>query len=281
MSHNAFPSPVPSSHPSHPSHRSHDIPDDRLDLIDPVHLDPIDPTSNPSPKPDPQQSWGESGESGESIHPQSNCPNRSDRIVQPQADPIVNLAAYDVGPYTRGRPGWLVLLWWWVQAIAFPLTPHPCNGLRVALLRLFGAQVGQGVVVRPSARITFPWRVTLGNHSWIGDHVVLYSLAPITIGHHCVISQHSYLCTGSHSLASPQFSLQTAPIVVGNGAWIATDCFIAPGVTIGANAVVGVRSTVLQSLPNQWVCMGTPCRPRYPRPQEAKKNGEIPASGEI
>ena len=211
------------------------------------------------------------------FHPVSKpwpCPPHSDpSVLAPDAIPMVNLSTYRTGSFQRGRSGWVVMLWWLVQAIAFPLTPHPCNGLRVALLRLFGARLGQGVVIRPTARITFPWRVAIGDHSWIGDHVVLYSLAPIHIGCHCVISQRSYLCTGSHDIASSQFDLQTAPITVGNGAWVATDCFIAAGVTIGANAVVGVRSTVLSSLPNQWICWGTPCRPHHPRLMQSQDAG--------
>lgn len=189
----------------------------------------------------------------------------SDHLIDPTAPSLVNLSVYSVGDFRRGRPAWLVMLWWLVQAIAFPLTPHPCNPLRVGLLRLFGADIGRGVVIRPTARITFPWKVAIADHSWIGDRVTLYSLAPIHIGRHSVISQNSYLCTGSHDIHSPHFDLQTAPITIGNGVWVASDCFIAPGVTIGSNAVVGTRSTVLHSLPNQWVCWGTPCQPRHPR----------------
>ena len=95
--------------------------------------------------------------------------------------------------------------------------------------------------------------------------VVLYSIDEINIGSHCVISQKSYICTGSHDIKDPAFSLQTEKVVIGNGAWVATDCFVGPGVTIGANAVVGARSTVFTDMPDGQVCWGTPCRPRYAR----------------
>lgn len=200
-----------------------------------------------------------------SLTPKPRPSLSSTRTIDPSAPPLVNLATYTTGAFSRGRSRWVVMLWWLVQAIAFPLTPHPCNGLRVFLLRLFGAKVGRNVVIRPTARITFPWNVAIADYSWIGDRVVLYSLTSIRIGRHCVISQNSYLCTGSHDIHSPQFDLQTGAIVVGNGAWVATDSFIAPGVTIGANAVIGARSTVFASMPNQWVCWGTPCAPQHPR----------------
>lgn len=181
------------------------------------------------------------------------------------ASPLVDLRRYDQSRFDRGRPGWFILLWWFVQAVVFPITPHSFHTPRIALLRLFGATIGRGVMIRPTARFTYPWKVAIGHYSWIGDDVVLYSLDQIQIGDHCVVSQKSYLCTGSHDIHDPAFGLQTAPISVGNGAWIATDCFIAPGVKIGANAVIGARSNVLKNMPEQYVCWGNPCSPRYRR----------------
>lgn len=179
--------------------------------------------------------------------------------------PLVDLRQYDQSRYDRGRPGWFIILWWLVQAIAFPLSPHSFNGFRQWLLRLFGAKIGKGVIIRPTARFTYPWKVEIGDYSWIGDDVVFYSLEKIRLGCHCVISQECYLCTGSHDIQDPAFSLMTSEITIGNGVWIATDCFVAPGVQIGANAVIGARSSVFSNIPAQQVCWGTPARPRYQR----------------
>lgn len=177
----------------------------------------------------------------------------------------VDLTTYDISHFERGKPRWVVILWWLVQAIAFPLSLHNFNSFRGWLLRLFGATIGKGVVIRPSARFTYPWKVAIGDYSWVGDDVVFYSIDQITIGAHCVISQKSYLCTGSHDIADRSFALITAPINIGNGAWIATDCFIAAGVNIGANSVIGARSSVMKSMPSQQVAWGSPCVPRFPR----------------
>mgnify|MGYP001791192424 FL=1 len=98
-----------------------------------------------------------------------------------------------------------------------------------------------------------------------GDDVVLYSLDQINIGNNCVVSQKSYLCTGTHDIRDRAFGLKTAPINIEDGAWVASDCFVSPGVKIGANAVVGARSSVLTDIPNAKVSWGTPCRPRYDR----------------
>ncbi len=179
--------------------------------------------------------------------------------------PFLDLRKYDQSWFDRGRPSWYILFWWLVQAIVFPLTPQPLYILRSSLLRLFGARIGKGVLIRPTARFTYPWRVCIGDYSWVGDDVVFYSLEQINIGEHCVISQKTYLCTGSHDIQDPAFGLKTASITIGNGAWVAADCFITPGVNIGSNAVIGTRSSVFGNMPAGQVCWGNPCRPQYAR----------------
>lgn len=181
------------------------------------------------------------------------------------AEPLIDLRKYDQSWFDRGKPGWFILWWWLVQGITFPLSPHNFHSFRRLLLRLFGAKIGKGVLIRPTARFTYPWKVEIGDYSWIGDDVVLYSLDRISIGSHCVISQKCYLCTGSHNMEDVAFNLTTAPITIFNGVWVAADCFIAPGVKIGANAVIGARSSVFSNIPSQQVAWGTPCRSRYPR----------------
>jgi putative colanic acid biosynthesis acetyltransferase WcaF len=180
-------------------------------------------------------------------------------------EPFADLGNYNQSGYDRGKPSWYILLWWFVQAIAFPLTLHNFSGIRSTILRWFGAKIGIGVVIRPTARFTYPWKIEIGDYSWIGDDVVLYSLDEIKIGAHCIISQKCYLCTGSHDISDRAFALQTQPIAIGNGAWVATDCFIAPGVTIGSNAVIGARSSVYRDIPPAQVAFGNPCHPRYER----------------
>lgn len=178
---------------------------------------------------------------------------------------LTDLSQYHQPGFDAGRPKVIIMLWWLLQAIIFPLTLHASHKPRCALLRLFGAKVGKNVVIRPTARFTYPWKVEIGDYSWVGDDVVFYSLAPIRIGQHCVISQKSYLCTGSHDYTDPTFALVTAPIVIENGVWVTTDCFVGPGVRIGANALIGARSSVFSDMPAQQICTGTPCKPRKPR----------------
>ena len=161
----------------------------------------------------------------------------------------------------RGRPAWVVQLWWLVQDTLFRWSPQFMYGWRRWLLRLFGAQIGKKVLIRPTVRVTYPWKVRIGDYSWIGDDVVLYSLGEINIGAHTVISQKSYICTGSHDFTKPEFPIYALPIEIGDQVWIATDVFVAPGVTIGDGAVVGARSTVLHDLPGEMICYGSPAHP--------------------
>jgi len=169
-----------------------------------------------------------------------------------------DLSAFRVPTGFRGRAGWVVLLWQVVQGTLFAWSPQPAYGWRRGLLRLFGARIGAGVLVRPTARVTYPWKVALADHAWIGDHAELYSLGAIEVGEHAVISQRCYLCTGTHDYQRIDFPLVATPIRVEAQAWVATDCFIGPGVTIGLGAIVAARSTVLSDVAAGLIVAGTP-----------------------
>jgi putative colanic acid biosynthesis acetyltransferase WcaF len=166
----------------------------------------------------------------------------------------------------RGRPALVVQLWWLVQGSLFAWSPQFMYAWRNFLLRCFGAHIGRQVLIRPSARLTYPWKVSIGDYSWIGDDVVLYSLGDIYIGTHTVVSQRSYICAGTHDYTSPTFDIQALPVRIGDQAWVATDVFVGPGVTIGDGCVIGTRSTVMQDLPPGKICYGTPARPVKDRP---------------
>jgi putative colanic acid biosynthesis acetyltransferase WcaF len=176
-----------------------------------------------------------------------------------------DLSSFRLPPGFRGRPGWVVQVWWLVQWFLFRPSPQVLYGFRRFLLRLFGARIGSHVLIRPTAQVTYPWKVSIGDHAWIGDEVVLYSLAEITIGAHSVVSQRTYLCAASHDTTRTSFDITASPIHIGEQVWLATDVFVAPGVTIGEGTVVGARSSVFHDLPAGMVCLGSPARPIRPR----------------
>jgi len=174
---------------------------------------------------------------------------------------IQNLNSYKTPKGFRGKSKITVQLWWIVYAIFFKLSPQFFYGWRRFLLRSFGAQIGKKVIIRPSAQITYPWKVKIGDYSWIGDEVVLYSLGEIDIGNNTVISQRSYICTGTHDYNSEDFRIYAEKITIGSKCWLATDVYVAPSVTIGDNTVVGAKSSVFKDLPSNKVCLGSPAKP--------------------
>jgi putative colanic acid biosynthesis acetyltransferase WcaF len=161
----------------------------------------------------------------------------------------------------RGKNPIIVVLWWTIQNTLFAWSPQPFFGWRNFLLKLFGAQIGKKVNIRPTVRITFPWKIKIGDYCWIGDNSYLYSLGEIEIGNHVAISHRVYLCTGNHVYTKLSFDILAQPIKIEDEVWLPNDVFIGPGVTIGKGCVIGARSTVLNNMPEGMICFGYPAKP--------------------
>jgi putative colanic acid biosynthesis acetyltransferase WcaF len=161
--------------------------------------------------------------------------------------------------------GWL---WALVQATLFRWSPRPWHWWRAWLLKAFGADISSpwNVVIFPSARVYFPWKLTLASHAMVGRSVSLYNLGRISLGYGANISQNCHLCAGTHDYTRWAMPLVTRPIVIGANAWLGADVFVGPGVTVGELCVVGARSVVVEDLPPRMVCAGHPCRPVKERP---------------
>jgi putative colanic acid biosynthesis acetyltransferase WcaF len=154
----------------------------------------------------------------------------------------------------------LRVLWSITWLIAARWTPRPLHFWRTFILRCFGAQIGHSVRVYPSVRIWAPWNLSIGDQSIVGGDAILYSQGKIVIGAHVVISQGSHLCAGTHDFEKPGFKLMTAPITIGNHAWVAAEAFVHPGVKVGEGAVVGARSVVVSDLKAWTIYSGFPAR---------------------
>jgi putative colanic acid biosynthesis acetyltransferase WcaF len=166
-----------------------------------------------------------------------------------------------IGPSFSRRNRLGRVVWAMASLLLFRFSPKPFHAWRSFLLRCFGAKVGNGVHVYPGVKIWAPWNLELKDECGIASGAILYSQGKITIGKRTVVSQGAHLVTGTHDYSDAGFPLITKPIYIGDHAWIATEAFIHPGVTIGAGCVIGARSVVNKDMPAWMVCAGYPCKP--------------------
>ncbi|MEM0966354.1 MAG: WcaF family extracellular polysaccharide biosynthesis acetyltransferase [Verrucomicrobiota bacterium] len=161
----------------------------------------------------------------------------------------------------RGRSRVVEAAWYLTKCLFF-LSPLPwASSLKRTLLRRFGAEVGAGVVIKPRVNIHFPWKLTIGDHSWIGEEVFILNFESCTIGSHCCISQRAFLCGGNHDYTDPRFRYRNGPITLKGGAWVGAQVFVAPNVVINEEAVATAGSVVTGDLPSMMICSGNPCLP--------------------
>lgn len=167
--------------------------------------------------------------------------------------------------FDRGRSKSVVAVWYLLKCFFF-LSPLPWpSGFKCFLLRLFGATIGAGVVIKPRVNIHFPWKLKIGDHSWIGEEVFLLNFELISIGSNCCLSQRAFLCAGNHDFREPSFSYRNAPIQVEDGCWVGAQSFVGPGVQLGAECVITAGSIVTCDQPTGMICSGNPCRPKAER----------------
>jgi putative colanic acid biosynthesis acetyltransferase WcaF len=171
-----------------------------------------------------------------------------------------DLSKFKVPPGFRGRSAIWVQLWWLVQATVFAWSPQILYRFRVWLLRLFGARIGTNVLIRSSARVTYPWKLTIGDYVWIGDDSIIYNLAEVRIESNVAIAHRVYLCTGLHDISKVTFDIGAKPIVLEEEVWLPNDVYVGPGVRIGKGTVVAARSSVFGDLPGGIVAAGMPAQ---------------------
>ena len=164
--------------------------------------------------------------------------------------------------YSNPNPAKLKrLAWEMAWHLFFRPTPRWClNGWRRWLLKAFGARIGKGVRFQGSAKIWQPWRLEIGENSWIDGDVELYSVDRIRIGANAVVSRGAFVCTASHDVGSERFELSTRPVEIGDCVWIGARAIVLPGVKVGEGAVVAAGSVVTKDVVPWTVVGGNPAR---------------------
>jgi putative colanic acid biosynthesis acetyltransferase WcaF len=179
--------------------------------------------------------------------------------------PKTDLALYNNHPYQPGGNAVKRVLWYYVNAVFLRSGLLPINGLNIFLLRLFGAKVGNGVIIKPGVNIKYPWHLTVGNNSWLGERVWIDNLVMVTIGSNVCISQGAVLETGSHNYKKESFDLITGPIIIEDGVWIGCSAIINQGVTAASQSLLSSGSVANKHLEANYIYQGNPAVKLRPR----------------
>lgn len=163
-----------------------------------------------------------------------------------------NNSNYYPGPFLKR------VVWYMVSVVVFESSFFPFSPIKCFLLRLFGAAIGKNVNLKPGIKIKYPWFLSIGDHTWIGENAWIDNLTQVTIGQNCCLSQGTYLCTGSHDWNKDSFDLITKAITICDHAWIGAQAIVAPGVTVNEGAVLSLSGTATKDLTEWTVYQGVP-----------------------
>ena len=169
----------------------------------------------------------------------------------------VDLSTYNNKEYHSGNV-LKKLIWYYVNLIVFQSGLFPIYIIKTFLLKLFGARIGKGVVIKPHVNIKYPWLLEIGNHVWIGEQVWIDNLAKVTIGDNVCISQGALLLCGNHDYKKTSFDLMVKPILIEEGAWVGAKSTVCGGVIVQSHAVLSVGSVATSSLGAFGIYSGNP-----------------------
>lgn len=171
---------------------------------------------------------------------------------------MTDLGKYDNSWYDSGGNGLKRFLWYFVNVMVLKNRLNPMSWLKVWVLRLFGAKIGRGVVIKPGVNVKYPWLLVIGDNSWIGEDVWIDNLTQVTIGSDCCVSQGAMLLCGNHNYRLTTFDLIVKPVTIRDGAWIGAKSVVCPGVTVGRESVLTVGSVATGDLEDGKIYQGVP-----------------------
>lgn len=174
--------------------------------------------------------------------------SRPDAVASPPGERVIDLSRAPGRRESWDRPAWVVYLWGLVELAVLRNPVQVSSALRTHALRLFGAHIGDGVLLRPGLRVRFPWKLRIGDSSWIGEDVWLHNQDELTIGRDVVVSQQTFVTTGTHAFRD-DMALTTRPVTIEDGAWVTARCTVLAGSRIGRSAVVVPATVVSGSVP--------------------------------
>lgn len=155
--------------------------------------------------------------------------------------------------------------WYFVNVLFFINPLFVFGSIKLKLLKAFGASIGTDVVIKPAVNIKYPWKLKVGDHSWIGERVWIDNLAEVTIGRNVCLSQGAMLLTGNHNYKKTSFDLVIGKIHLKDGVWIGAKSIVTPGITCHTHAVLAVQSVANKNLEPYTIYQGNPALPRKKR----------------
>ena len=170
----------------------------------------------------------------------------------------VDLSKYDNSWFNPGKNITVRFTWYFVNMLFFK-TLFPFSSIfKARLLNIFGAKIGKGVIIKPNVNIKYPWHLEIGDYCWIGEGVWIDNLALIKLGNNVVLSQGSYLLTGSHNYKKKSFDLILGKIAIGDGVWLGAKSIVCPGVICKSHSVLSAGSVATTDLELYSVYQGNP-----------------------
>lgn len=170
----------------------------------------------------------------------------------------VNLASFTTGNFDKGAGGMKQALWFFVSAMFVRASWNPFMGIKIFLLRAFGAKIGRGLVIKNNVTVKFPWKLTLGDNCWLGEHCWIDNLDYVVIGNNVCISQGAMLLTGNHDYTEASMPYRNAPIRIEDGAWIGAQATVCPGVTAHMQSILTVGSVATKDMDENCIYQGNP-----------------------
>jgi len=168
-----------------------------------------------------------------------------------------DLSKFNNDWYNPG-PKFKRLCWYFVNIIFFKSSWLPISSIKRFLLKLFGAKIGKGVVIKPSVNIKYPWKLSIGDHTWIGENVWIDNLGEVKIGANACISQGAMLLCGNHNYKKVAFDLIVGNIELEDGVWIGAHSVVCPGVKCKSHSLLAVKSVATKNLEAWKIYQGNP-----------------------
>jgi putative colanic acid biosynthesis acetyltransferase WcaF len=172
----------------------------------------------------------------------------------------VQLKSFSSQSFDKGANFLKQTLWYFTNALLVRASWNPFMGVKIALLKAFGAKIGKGLVIKNNVCIKFPWKLTIGDNVWLGEYAWIDNLDDVHIGNNVCISQGALLLTGNHDYTLSSFDYRNAPICIEDGAWIGAKTVVCPGVTVHSHAILTVGSIATKDMEAYGIYQGNPAQ---------------------